>query len=136
MKVDVQGAPGGPPLGFDTHPVDTTEATMQTFSRRLTLAALTLTALTLLGERPARAQNTYADFPFNQGSLFYRYSGARPPATTNSPSYGQRRGFFRRQGAYRYAAPTPAYRTVTPGYGTVYAPQPAAPTARYLYPPR
>lgn len=38
----------------------------------------------------ARAQNTYLDVPFNQGSLFYRPSGARPPRTT-----------------YRYYAPPP-----------------------------
>jgi hypothetical protein len=32
----------------------------------------------------AQAGNTYEDFPFQQGSLFYRPSGRRPPRTTST----------------------------------------------------
>jgi len=65
---------------------------------------------------PARAQNTYADAPFNQGSLFYRPSGARPPQTTTRRTYA----------APRYAYP-PRYPTAT----TYYAPQTVRPGMRY-----
>ena len=43
-------------------------------------AALSLALVAAsLGGREASAQNTYADVPCNQGSLFYRPSGAKPP---------------------------------------------------------
>ncbi len=66
--------------------------------RTWTLAfAATLTGAALFGDRPAAAQNTYADVPFNQGSLFYRPSGARPPANAPpSTASRQRWRFFRR----------------------------------------
>ena len=47
-------------------------------------AAAVLAGSGLFGDRPARAQNTYADVPFNQGSLFYRPSGAAAPTTTTA----------------------------------------------------
>jgi hypothetical protein len=103
--------------------------------------ATALAGLAFLVDRPARAQNTYADVPFNQGSLFYRPSGAKPPATSNSNT--PRRGLFGRQRGttYNYATPprtyaapprayTPAYPQAAPGY--YYPPQTAAP--RYYYP--
>jgi hypothetical protein len=105
---------------------------MQTTLRKLSMAALTLTGLSFLGDRPARAQNTYADVPFNQGSLFYRPSGAKPPATTSPSSSAPRRFFRRQQRAYRYVTPAPAARVVTPGY----APQAVVPTTRDYYPTR
>jgi hypothetical protein len=44
------------------------------------LRALALTAaVALTSAGRAQAQNTYQDFPFQQGSVFYRPSGAKPP---------------------------------------------------------
>ena len=88
-------------------------------------SALALAGISFAGE--ARAQNTYADVPFNQGSLFYRPSGARPPRTTTSRPTRWR--IFRPyrptavapqvyQAAPRYVAPTPVGRT--PGYTYTY----------------
>ena len=82
--------------------------------------------------RPAHAQmNTYADVPFNQGSLFYRPSGARPPATTSYPRPAQAPAYqynVAPQGATTYYYPTtgtsyyyPQYQY--PGTGTYYYPQ-------------
>ena len=102
--------------------------------------AAALAGLAVLGDRPAHSQNTYADVPFNQGSLFYRRSGAKPPATSNSNA--PRRPLFWRQRGYTYATPPRTYyaappRAVAPVYaqpapGYYYPPQTAAP--RYYYP--
>ena len=81
------------------------------------------------GAPPAHAQmNTYADVPFNQGSLFYRPSGARPPATTSAPAVvrAPARQYYAAPGGGTYYAPTT--RTYSyPQYqypaGTYYAPQ-------------
>ncbi len=91
---------------------------------RMTALSLTLLAATL-GGREASAQNTYADVPFNQGSLFYRPSGARPPqqATTtttttvaSAPSQPRRFRWFARRPATvtqpRYYYPTTARQVV------------------------
>jgi len=102
----------------------------------MALAASTaLAGACLMADRPAQAQNTYADVPFNQGSLFYRPSGAKPPTTTTRPSYSAPRRFFRRQRGYTYAAPAPtyAYPTTAPGYVT--APRVVVPTTGYYYYP-
>jgi hypothetical protein len=84
----------------------------------LTASALALGAAFLAPE--ARAQNTYADVPFNQGSLFYRPSGARPPRVVTRdrvPRRVYRRPYF---AAPRYRA----YSPYSPGgYGYSYAPQ-------------
>ncbi|MDR3639253.1 MAG: hypothetical protein P4L84_35960 [Isosphaeraceae bacterium] len=77
-------------------------------------AVMGVLGLWALDARPANAQmNTYADVPFNQGSLFYRPSGARPPATTSVPSttaapatrYAPQRGvtyYYPTTGTYYY----------------------------------
>ncbi len=76
----------------------------------------------------AQMQNTYADVPFNQGSLFYRPSGARPPATTSAPP--------RRVVAPVQPAPTYYYNPATRSYyyyptsATYYYPQTVAPRRR------
>lgn len=86
-------------------------------------------ALGLLGgwaldARPAQAQqNTYADVPFNQGSLFYRPSGARPPATTSVPR--------RTAPVYNYA-PQQGVTYYYPTTGNYYYPQ----QYQYQYRPR
>ena len=80
------------------------------------LAALILVGAAALPTRPARAQNTYADVPFNQGSLFYRPSGARPPQTTPRRTYT----------APRYVYP-PRYPAAT----NYYTPRPVRPAYRY-----
>jgi hypothetical protein len=53
------------------------------------LRALALTTATLLTSAgTVQAQNTYQDFPFQQGSLFYRPSGAKPPKQVyRAPAY-------------------------------------------------
>ena len=112
--------------------------------RTLALAFTTsLAFVALMGERPVHAQNTYADVPFNQGSLFYRPSGAKPPVTSNRSSSAPRGPFWRRR-ANTYAVQPrtyypPAYRPAAPVYGAPVYPtqQPLIPTARYYtYPAR
>ena len=78
-------------------------------------SAFVVTGISLGGE--AQAQNTYADVPFNQGSLFYRPSGARPPRTTTPNARASRRRLFRPLRPY-YAPPravtAPRYLNTTP----------------------
>jgi hypothetical protein len=50
-------------------------------ARAVALMGVLAGASVLAGNCTAWAQNTYADVPFNQGSLFYRPSGAKPPQT-------------------------------------------------------
>src|SRR4051794_13723993 len=87
-----------------------------------TATLLTLGAALLLGDRPANAQgpygrNSYEDFPFNQGSLFYRplKPKAKPKARVVQP---------------RVAPPATAYPPA--GYTNVpqYTP---TPQPRYYY---
>jgi hypothetical protein len=60
---------------------------MRRITRTLAVAALALAGMALIGDRPARAQNnTYADWPYNQGSLFYRYRPYRPSAARPQPA--------------------------------------------------
>jgi hypothetical protein len=83
------------------------------------LTALTVAGGLSLAARPAHAQrNTYADWPYNQGSLFYRYI---PPKKTTRT-------------VYRPVAPT-APAPAPPAYTY---PQPAASTTqpRYYYDPQ
>ncbi|MBV8316633.1 MAG: hypothetical protein JOZ53_16980 [Planctomycetaceae bacterium] len=79
------------------------------------------------GARPASAQNTYADFPFQQGSLFYNYYGN---------TYARRQQAARARAARRMtqaSRPNPynyqSYYGATPYYYNYqpYAPQPAMP---------
>lgn len=95
------------------------------------LRTLALTAAAILTSNgTVWAQNTYKDFPFQQGSLFYRPSGAKPPKKVY------------RAPAYQYPATTapvaPAY-TQTPATTTYRAPaysnNPVTGT-RYYYPTR
>lgn len=88
---------------------------MQTQLRtRLVLFSSALALSFFLGGRPAQAQmNTYADWPYNQGSLFYRY-GASP---------GRPYGVVRAQ-------PARARYVVSPLTPTVYQP------TRYMVRPR
>ena len=90
-----------------------------------------------LGPATAQAQpNTYADFPHNQGSLFYQYRGprtARPSAT--------RRARAPQTYYYRYYAPTtrqPVYQYVYPTQPRYYSnyPAPPAPTQNLFGPGR
>ena len=82
-------------------------------------SAFVVTGISWVGE--AQAQNTYADVPFNQGSLFYRPSGARPPRMTtpnaNPNPRASRRRLFRPLRPY-YAPPravtAPRYLNTTP----------------------
>jgi hypothetical protein len=72
---------------------------MTRITRTLAVAALALAGMGLIGDRPAHAQgNTYADWPYNQGSLFYRYRPYRPSVARPQPAapvyQTQRRGFF------------------------------------------
>ena len=109
-------------------------------TRHTRTGAALLTLLTIggrpggLAARPAQAQgppNTYADFPFNQGSLFYRPLKPKPrPKIVQRPVYTapvQRRGYIYVQpgtnGAYQGANSFTAR-----SYGS-YSPQP-----RYYYP--
>jgi len=99
------------------------------------LTLLMIGAGLALDARPARAQgapNTYEDFPFNQGSLFYRPLKPKPrPKVTAAP-----RPVYTapaQGGGYTYvqpgsAQPAPANGFTARSYG-YYAPQP-----RYYYP--
>lgn len=86
-----------------------------------------------------RAQNTYADFPYNQGGLMYRYSGQKPPKTVNSGQTRPTRRLFARNPQYAQpAAPRYYYSQPTVPGASVTAPraaltQPTAPV-RYYYP--
>ena len=100
---------------------------MRTTLRTLALAAVA--GLALLADRPA-AQNTYADFPFKQGSLFYRPSGRKPPKTSSSSILRPAVSSVARPAPLDYATPP---RTYAPA--PVYAPQAVTPTARYYYYP-
>jgi hypothetical protein len=121
------------------------------FARTLALTAVTVGAA--VSASAAHAQNTYADVPFNQGSLFYRPSGAKPPRTVTSTQ--RQRLLYRPATSYTYVQSgqpavraTPPAQTymvptqpvgVAPGYvsqGRVmqgYAPQ-AGGYVRYYYP--
>lgn len=91
---------------------------MTRFWRRwVPTVALGFVGLWALDAQPSRAQmNTYADVPFNQGSLFYRPSGARPPQTTVRRTVP--------------AAPAPVYRTAPQRGATYYYPS----NGTYYYP--
>ncbi len=112
---------------------------MRTTLRTLTLAAsAALAGVGLLGDRKAQAQNgTYADFPYQQGSLGYNYY--RHQAKSTTPTYsgwgqGQGQGLFgRRRPVYRY--PTPPAQVYRPA-ARVYAPQYVPATPYYQYPTR
>lgn len=105
---------------------------MRTISRKWTLAlATTLTYGALLGARPVQAQNTYADVPFNQGSLFYRPSGARPPTRAITPTPRTRFGLFRRPRANTIL---PAPRVMPPR--TTVARPATVPATTYYQAPR
>lgn len=87
-----------------------------------------------LGAQSANAQmNTYADVPFNQGSLFYRPSGARPPATTSAPRAAQAPAYqyYAAPGGTTYYYPTT--RTYQYPAGTYYYPQYQYRTRRGLF---
>ena len=90
-------------------------------------SAFVVTGISLGGE--ARAQNTDANAPFNQGSLFYRPSGARPPRTTTPNARTSRWRLFRPLRPYyatpRAAAVAPRYLNTTP---MITAPAYAPPT--------
>jgi len=101
---------------------------MRTTLRAMALTGLVAGALGLMAV-PAKAQvyghyNTYADVPFNQGSLFYRPSGAQSPAVTrtyNSYYVQPRRGLFRRNRVYRPTTYTyPTYNTYVRRAGRVW----------------
>src|SRR4051794_768970 len=82
--------------------------------RTMLLAGLLATAVDFgFDVRTASAQNTYADFPFQQGSLFYNYYGNT---------------YARRQQAARARAAAPrmnrAYRATPYTYQPNYAYQP------------
>lgn len=83
------------------------------------LTVLTLGGVVFLAAQPAHAQrNTYADFPYNQGSLFYRYL---PPKKKPRPVYRP------------VVRPTPA----PPQAGYTYTqPNAYAPQPRYYYNPQ
>lgn len=92
--------------------------------------ALALTAAAILSSTgTVWGQNTYKDFPFQQGSLFYRPSGARPPKKVY------------RAPAYQYPATTapiaPAY-TQTPAttYRAPVSTNNPVTGTRYYYPAR
>ena len=96
---------------------------MRTTRGTMVLAGLAAVVGLGLSAGQARAQrNTYADFPFNQGSLFYRPSGAyRPPqaaTTVMAPAAAPTQYYYTPQGV----APTQYY----------YAPQGVVPT-QYTY---
>ena len=95
------------------------------------VTVLTLGAGLLLAARPALAQgpygrNSYADFPFNQGSLFYRPLKPTPrprPRVAARPLV--RPNYVPQQGGYTYTQP---YRYVPPpGYYYYYPANPGAP---------
>ncbi len=104
-------------------------------SARMSLRAIAVAAiLSCVGAHPARAQNTYADVPFNQGSLFYRPSGAKPPQTTTSTRgrlFGRARGTSYPAQRYTYR---PTYPPAAPGVPAYYYAQRPAPwPTRYDY---
>jgi hypothetical protein len=84
------------------------------------LTVLTIGGAVFLAARPAQAQrNTYADFPYNQGSLFYRYI---PPSKPKPKP-------VRRPVVRPYTAP--------PQAGYTYAqPNGYAPQRQYYYNPQ
>jgi hypothetical protein len=93
---------------------------------RLIAMTLFAAALLVVSEQRVQAQNTYADVPFNQGSLFYRPSGARPPRTTNTTTRrylfrGTRPNVVTPPRTYYYAAPPQTFAA------------PAVPTAQPVY---
>jgi hypothetical protein len=102
---------------------------MKPIPRNLALTSALLVAALEIATPPAQAQpNTYADFPFQQGSLFYQYnppnrprrSVARPrytaPAQTGSYTAQPQPGYS--QSNY-YAQPRPGY-AVQPQQGYYY----------------
>ena len=80
------------------------------------------------GARPASAQNTYADFPFQQGSLFYNYYGntyARRQQAARRRAAAPRMNRAYRPNTYNYQSyygATPYFYNYQP-----YAPQPVMP---------
>jgi hypothetical protein len=115
---------------------ETTEVLMIRLIRpKALLTALTLGGAVFFVANPAQAQrNTYADFPYNQGSLFYRplppkthkvyrrviRPAPAPPQTANT--YPQPNASAR-QPQYYYNPQTNSYYY----YPAPVAPQPAAP---------
>jgi hypothetical protein len=87
---------------------------------------LTLGSCLGLASSTAQAQpNTYADFPYNQGSLFYQYRGPR----TARPSAARRARAPQTYYYRNYAPPTrqPVYQYTYPtqrGYYYIYGPPP------------
>lgn len=74
-----------------------------------------------LANSDAQAQpNTYADFPYNQGSLFYRYGGHGAAKTKPKRAVAPRR-VVTPPASYRGYAPVPQ-QAVAP-YRYTYAPQ-------------
>ena len=92
----------------------------------VSIAILSLVCGLSLFSGTARAQNTYADFPFNQGSLFYQYGG-NPHKPRPRSSYAVPRTYARPATPWNgYARPwRGGGRYVTPTY---------APPAYYYYP--
>jgi hypothetical protein len=102
------------------------EASMKPLRRRLALTSALLFAGLELAAPPAQAQpNTYADFPFQQGSLFYQYNPPnRPRRAAARPRYAApaQTGSYTAQPQPGYTAqPRPGY-AVQPRSG--YAAQP------------
>jgi hypothetical protein len=94
--------------------------------------ALTIAAACLLQSRPALAQgpygrNSYEDFPFNQGSLFYRPLKPKPRPRVRVAPAPAPRGYGYAQ-PYTYPPRQQGYTYTYPGTYS-YAPQP-----RYYYP--
>lgn len=102
---------------------------------RAGLAVAAVLGAAMFASETASAQNTYADAPFQQGSLFYRPSGARPPKkVTRRPAYVAPAAPtqyaapprvaspypYAYQNPYPYAYPTqPTYQMVRPGQPAV-----------------
>ena len=86
---------------------------MRQLRPRIANAAIVFLGVTVFSASSASAQNTYADFPFNQGSLFYRPSGLKPPRP-------------RVVSAPRYIVAAPTYVTTAPA-APVYVVPSAAP---------
>jgi hypothetical protein len=118
---------------------------MRTTRRTMVLAGLAALVGLGLSAGPARAQgNTYADFPFNQGSLFYRPSGAyRPPQaarTMTAPAAAPTQYYYAPQGGaptqYYYAPQgvVPTQYTYAQQQPTTTAPATVAPTQYYYVP--
>jgi hypothetical protein len=104
---------------------------MPTTSRTWALTAATMAGvLGLIGVRPASAQNTYADVPFQQGSLFYRPSGARPPRVITTRPMRSVASPRRFRFAGRRFLPTRRVYTARPAQGYRYVVRPGVqPTA-------